>query len=249
MKHQKTNLRVMVASTKAEIEELISLRTQIYRQVGKHSSPQTMTDIFDEKALIVGVWKDNKPIATARVLALDPAEEWEHDRFIKWDNLLPNREETAEISRFCIDYRERNWTTIKALCSGIAQTVISTRRRYFLACCTDELVSFYKTFFGANFLGRSIIHSDLGTKEHFMFICDYQFGMVGENVKLAPWLSLWAKSAQTGLSDGTLLYWVPELQRKKFLLKCTIGSYLEPVASTLVDVIRRRQMKRNRLKK
>ena len=117
---QKNELRIAVASTQTEKEQLISLRTRVYRQVGKHSSPQTMTDIFDEKALIVGVWKNDKPIATARVLALDASEEWEHDRFIKWDDSLPNREETAEISRFCIDYRERSYETIKALCFGIA---------------------------------------------------------------------------------------------------------------------------------
>lgn len=250
MRNSETKLRVAVAATEAERNQLIQLRTRIYQQAGKHESPQAMTDIFDQKALIVGVWKNSKPIATARVMALDPVEEWEHDRFISWDDLLPSREETAEISRFCIDCKERSWTTIKALCSGIARAVAMTRRRYFLACCTEELVSFYKTFFGANFLGRSIIHSDLGTKEHFLFVCDYQPGMVGVNLKLVPWISLWAKPAQEGLRDGTLLSWIPRWQRKLFYIKCAIGGLAEPLADKLVNNTRhRRKTKSSKMKK
>lgn len=233
MKAAATKFRVSIASTPAEKVQLISLRTKVYRQSGKHTNLKVMSDNFDEKALIVGVWKDGRPIATARVLALDPHDEWEHDRFINWDDSMPDREETAEISRFCVDYRERSWITIKALCSGIAQAIINTRRRYFVACCTDELVPFYKTFFGAEFTGESIIHSDLGPKEHHMFVCDYQLGMVGVNIDFFGWLSLWPKLASTGLSNGNLLPWIPPWRRRLFFLKCTVGGLAEPLATTI----------------
>ena len=110
-------------------------------------------------------------------------------------------------------------------------------------------MSFYKNFFGVNFLGRSIIHSDLGTKEHHLFICDYHLVMVGSNVKFGIWLSLWAKAAQRCLSEGTLLYWIPEWQRKLFLIKCVLCSFAEPAADNFVDVMRRRKMKMKRSKK
>lgn len=173
-----SGLRVSIASTPTEKQQLISIRTQIYRQVGKHTTQNIMSDIFDENAILVGVWKNDKPIASARVISLNPDDEWEHDRFIKWDKTLPDRTETAEVSRFCIIYHERSWNTIKALCFGISLAIVKTKRRYLLACCTDELVPFYKIFFGAKFTGHSIFHSDLGPKIHHMFFCDYQLGLV-----------------------------------------------------------------------
>ncbi len=242
----RTQLRIATASTDFERRQLILLRTRVYRQSGKHTSPRTMRDDFDGRALIVGVWKDNRPIATARVLALDPSDEWEHDRFIDWVYPLPDRRQTAEISRFCVDYRERSWITIKALCSGITQAIMDTRRRYFVACCTDELVPFYKTFFGAEFTGGSIVHSDLGTKEHHMFVCDYQLGMVGVNIDFFGWLSLWPKLASAGLRNGNLLPWIPNWRRRLFLLKCRVGGLAEPLASSIAARLRRRNTNRRR---
>lgn len=189
----KTKLQVSIASTQVEKQQLISLRTEIYRHVGKHKTKQIMSDSFDENCLLIGVWKNGLPIASARIIISDPNKEWEHDRFIKWDQSLPDRLQTVEISRFCIVYHERSWATIKALCFGIALVLTNTKRRYFLACCTDELAPFYRIFFGAKFTGHSIIHSDLGPKMHHIFFCDYQLGMVGKNIGVGAWLSLWPK--------------------------------------------------------
>lgn len=238
----KTKLQVSIASTQVEKQQLISLRTEIYRHVGKHKTKQIMSDSFDENCLLIGVWKNGLPIASARIIISDPNKEWEHDRFIKWDQSLPDRLQTVEISRFCIVYHERSWATIKALCFGIALVLTNTKRRYFLACCTDELAPFYRIFFGAKFTGHSIIHSDLGPKMHHIFFCDYQLGMVGKNIGVGAWLSLWPKPAYIGLKNGTLLYWLPKWKKRLFLIKCFIGMLAEPIASYFVDFYRRHRI-------
>lgn len=52
--------------------ELVSLRTQIYAEAGKHDGATDMVDKFDGCAIHVAVWKNGSAIASARVVNPPP---------------------------------------------------------------------------------------------------------------------------------------------------------------------------------
>ena len=230
-----------LAAHPEERRALLKLRTHVYRQVGKHLRPGEMVDRFDTDAILVGVWRGDRPIATARVLWQAPEAEWEHDRFIQWDDRFPPRAQSCEISRFCIDRPERSWTVIRTLCHGVLEAMMRTGRPNFIACCTDELSFFYQHFFGAKFVGESFTHDDLGSKPHRMFRCAYQQGLVGRGIGTIPWLVLWP--------TATLKTWArfPHSQRDittGHRIALHAASALEPFAASLFDVFRRGRMRR-----
>jgi hypothetical protein len=215
------NLTYSLAFHPVDRVRLIDLRTSVYRSAGKHDAMGRMEDQFDANALMVGVYLDGEPIACARVLCLPQDSEWEHDRFLSWPPTLPPRGECAEVSRFCIVRRHRNWRTMRCLCHGVAEAMLLTRQRYLVACCTDELVSFYRTFFSAQFVGCSFIHADLGPKEHHLFYSPYQEGMLGKGMGFVRWLSLWPSPALRGLLRGQLgVGWHPV---KKLVWGCWLS--------------------------
>lgn len=234
-------LVVRSATSDREREELISFRTNLYVDAGKHAGVVLMRDAWDNSAIQIGVWDGNLPVAAARVICVPATEEYEHDRFLEWPEEFPPRSECAEISRFCINRSHRDWGTIQALCRGIAESVIATERRYFVACCTAELKYFYATFFGAKFTGHVIEHADLGPKAHHMFWCDYQNGMVGRGLALVPWLSLWPAVALRELVSGRLLSWQSRTMRASMAAKCMLGLCGASAAELVVSAARRRR--------
>lgn len=183
---------------------LIALRTDVYRSVGKHLASGPMSDQFDHGALLVGVYSGKEPVACARVVCQHKDAEWEHDRFVDWPASLPPRDQCAEVSRFCIVRKHRNWRTMRLLCHGVAEAMLLTRQRYLVACCTDELVHFYRTFFSARFVGCIFQHADLGPKPHHLFFSPYQEGMLGKGMAFSRWVSLWPHPALRGLLRGQL---------------------------------------------
>ena len=200
-----------------------------------------MLDPFDRKAQLIGIYIDNQPIASARVLCLDPEEEWEHDRFFAWPGQLPPRFECAEISRFCIVRQHRSWPVMQALCHAIAAAMLNTRRRYIVACCTDQLVSFYKKFFDASFVNITFTHVDLGSEPHHLFFSDFREGMLGRSLELLPWLSLWPRPTLVGLLNGGLVHDAGPLARVWLFVKLLIGVPLSPSMGLIAQKIRRSQ--------
>lgn len=237
-------LSVRIASCEAERSALIRLRTTVYRDAGKHRRAQPMQDIFDDGAIHVGVWRGASPIACARILCRDPADEWEHDRFMAWSDLLPARAECCEVSRFCVVHAERQWAVIRLLCHGVLVGMVQTGRPYFVACCTDELVRFYRVFMGARLSGQVIQHADLGTKPHHVFSCDYSAVLFGRRLHLGPWLMLWPRVA---LRMRASLRGRLPVQRRGWLAFLA-GYCLEPVAWRVYAFVRARQKLSSRLR-
>lgn len=182
--------------------EIIKLRTRIYRSIGKHEGHSDMEDRFDEGALHVGVWAGNELVACARVLCRAADAEWEHDRFVTWSDALPPREQCAEISRFCIQRSHRNWRTLRMLCLGVAEAMVFTRQKYFLACCTRELIDFYRDFLRAEFTGVEFLHTDLGPKSHHLFVVPFEAGLRGDGMSFRNWLLMWPVAARMALRSG-----------------------------------------------
>ncbi len=234
-------LSARIAKSERERAELVSLRTTAYRMAGKHLGSDLMADRFDDGAMLVGVWRGDVPIASSRVIARPPADEWEHDRFMQWESQWPARQHTAEISRFCITRQERNWWVVRALSYATAMALLATGRRYILACCTDELVPFYQRFYCARFTGVTIQHSDLGPKPHRVFFSDYQPGMLGSGISAVPWLALWPVPALVGLRHGALLQDATVSERALAYARCALGLLAMPVAVQLVALSRRRR--------
>jgi len=177
-------------------ERLIELRTEAYRNAGKHQNADLMADEFDEKAIHIGLWLEDEAIASARIINLPENSEWEHDRFIDWQRGWPQRSNTAEISRFIIHPEHRSWEVIKKLCEGIAEGMFLTSKDYFIACCTREMEFFYTKYFGAKMSGINFHHIDLGPKQHQLFICEYKQGLVGNGINYFDWLCLWPTSTR-----------------------------------------------------
>lgn len=220
-----------ISKNKKDLMRIISLRTEIYQQAGKHMSDQPMTDKFDDGAYLVGIWSNDELIGSARVICKDPNEEWEHDRFIEWDQRLPPRHDCCEISRFCIKTKHRNWWAIRSLCLGISEAMLRSRRHHFIACCTDEFVSFYRNFFGAKFLNSSFCHDDLGDKIHHLFTCNYCHGLAGKDVSFFHWSGLWPTALRIARQKHSEM-----LPEETFLLKARYmaGMAAEYFCSSLI---------------
>ncbi len=235
------NLIWRIAAHPAERAALIDLRTRVYRGVGKHQRDELMVDKFDDDAFLVGVWLNGQAVASARVIARPADAEWEHDRFITWGDHLPARSDCCEISRFCVERRHRSWRVIRALCHGIADAMLRSGRKHFVACCTDELVPFYTSFFGAKLCGVEFTHDDLGTKKHRLFRCDYLPGLIDVGLRSSLWLVLWPTATAHARKH------FPELVPKVSLLRAfwlQLALVLEPVAVFAFDSIRRKRMQR-----
>jgi hypothetical protein len=217
-----------IAATRAERDALIALRTEVYRDAQKHVAASEMRDAFDDDAYLIGVWEGNRAIATARVICRPPEQEWEHDRFVQWDDSFPPRQDCCEISRFCITANNRNWKYIRLLSQGISEAMLRSGRRHFIACCTDELLTFYKVFYSGQFMGKTFHHDDLGPKPHHLFRCDYQKGLQGCGMKKLPWLLMgWPSALVHGLHHHPQN--LPDIKRLRHLM-LVLFSYLEPLA-------------------
>lgn len=220
---------------------MIELRTRVYRNVGKHDRDGVMSDEFDDDAFLVGVWHEGRPVACARVICRAAGAEWEHDRFVRWGDHLPKRADCCEISRFCVDRRYRSWRVIRELCHGIADAMLRTGRRHFIACCTDELAPFYSNFFGAQWCGVEFKHDDLGPKVHRLFKCDYLPGLLNTGLRVPTRLVLWpSATAHARRHYADLLPGVHPL-RALWLRAALI---FVPAAVLLFGLVRRHRMRR-----
>jgi protein-S-isoprenylcysteine O-methyltransferase Ste14/N-acyl-L-homoserine lactone synthetase len=228
-------LVVREAQTPAERTELIALRTEIYRQAAKHEASGAMVDTFDADAILVGVWRAGRAVATARILCRRPDEEWEHDRFLVWRPDFPARADTVEVSRFCISPRERSWEVVYALSAGIVRAALVTGRSHILACCTTSLCGFYRSFFVARFTGDVIRHSDLGRLPHHVFFSPYQAGLMGAGLGLLPWLSLWPSAAAWGLRKRHVGQRMSPWSRSAWHLFLLAASVVCPLARWLMQ--------------
>ncbi|HSK20559.1 MAG TPA: hypothetical protein VK912_15505 [Longimicrobiales bacterium] len=91
---------IRIAADEAAIQQLLELRTAIYRGVGKWRHVIPMVDPFDYEsgAVHIGAWCNEILIGAARILVRPPGEEYEHDRFLSWDDVgLPAREACVEM--------------------------------------------------------------------------------------------------------------------------------------------------------
>jgi hypothetical protein len=228
-------LLVRIAAHPAERAALIALRTQIYRDVGKHDGDQEMTDTYDADAYLVGVWRGATPIASARVICRAPHDEWEHDRFITWNDSLPPRSDCAEVSRFCVLRAERGFMTLRLLLLGVLEAMLRSGRCSFIACCTDEQVPLYRRFVGAEFVGQTFRHDDLGPKPHHLFRCDYTRELMGGRISTWNWLAMWPSAARLALTQYPAL--MPKLGtvRRGMLV---FGSWVEPLVVRASDMVR-----------
>ncbi|MFO1318437.1 MAG: hypothetical protein U1F52_02375 [Burkholderiales bacterium] len=195
--------RLKCASHFIPMSERVSseLRTIIYRGVGKHAADEPMRDAFDDGALLVGVYLDDKPVACARVICRPADAEWEHDRFVLSGRTACRRASSAP-RLICILRQHRNWTTLRMLCLGVAQAMLLTRQKYFIACCTDDLVSFYRDFLCGQFVESGFRHSDLGGKAHELFVVPFHSGMLREGVNLLDWVCVWPRVAVAGCAPA-----------------------------------------------
>lgn len=235
-------LTIRFAASWRERQELIDLRTLVYSQAGKHASSGRMTDKWDARAIQVGVYRDGVPIASARVIDSDPTDEWEHDRFVSWQRCWPDRADCLEISRFCVLRQERRWRVIAALSEGLGHAVLRTRKRFVLACCTADLKPFYETFFGVRFTGQVIIHDDLGTAPHHMFVNDVHARIRGEGLRWLPWLGFWPGVARQAAADARIQ---SESIGASHVLPCRaiVGRIAQPAVTWLLE---RRKLTRRR---
>lgn len=238
-----SRLKYRLAFHPDERARLIELRTIIYRGVGKHAADEPMRDAFDDGALLVGVYLDDKPVACARVICRPADAEWEHDRFVQWSDRLPAREQCAEISRFCILRQHRNWTTLRMLCLGVAQAMLLTRQKYFIACCTDDLVSFYRDFLCGQFVGIRFRHSDLGGKAHELFVVPFHSGMLREGVNLLDWVCVWPRVAVAGLRTGLIGQEWSALRRAAWFVALCAGALVSPFSVFFAQDLRRSRRK------
>lgn len=190
-----------VAGNAGEVREIIDLRTDLYRQVGKWSDGAPMIDRFDTEAgaVHIGAWKDDRLVGAARVLVRAPEQEYEHDRFLSWDAVgLPPREECVEISRLCIRRQSRHAGTMRSLLREIAWTCLISGRQYLVACATRELLPTYLRIFGARSTGFEFTHTDLGPKSHTMLYASVSQGIAGHTMPWHVWAALWAPVAVRG---------------------------------------------------
>lgn len=109
--------------------------------------------------------------------------------------------------------------------------MLRSGRRYFIACCTEELINFYKTFFGADFLGVQFRHDDLGDKIHYFFKCDYLNGLMGEGISFPRWAGLWP-AAQVK-AKARFRHQLPR-RSAKTQLKHYLGVLTEPIFASLI---------------
>lgn len=229
-----------IAGHPDERAALLDLRTRVYRNVGKHLGTGAMVDEFDEDAFLVGVWLNGHAVASARVICRPPDATWEHDRFVEWSHGLPARADCCEISRFCVDRSHRSWRVIRALCHGIAEAMLRTRRRHFVACCTDELVAFYCKFFGAKLCGVEFVHDDLGPRPHQLFRCDYLSGLHANGLSVPLWLALWPTATSRARRYHADL--MPSVSAPRALW-LQLALLIEPLAVLAFDSFRRHRMR------
>lgn len=241
---QVRGLTVRIADTPEEREALINLRTYLYREVGKYTLDVPMRDQFDEKAFLIGVYEAGEPIASARVLVIDPKDEYEHDRFITWDDKYPPREQCSEISRLCVIPRARSWRAYQAVFFGIVKVLVASRRRYFIGCCTESLVNSYNHMFTLNFPGEIFRHDDLGEKAHHMFVCDFHHVIAGASQRAVVWSSLWARLGLWGLASGQVFTRESRSKRIARAVLCAAGVAFGSVATWLIETLRARRRSR-----
>lgn len=230
-------LVVRLATCADDRQRLIALRTGLYRAAGKHQVDGPMLDVFDADALLVGVWKNGKPVACARVLCRAADQPFELDPYLQWHAGLPARDDVVEISRFCVAPSERNWRTIAALCRGVAAAAVGTGRRHVLGCSTAELDYFYATFFGARYFGLPVLHRDLGPKPHRLFICDMLGGLTGQTINPLFWLALWPEVACKALLQGYHRGDVPPWRYAGWLAKCHAAACISPLALRAIELL------------
>ena len=230
-----------LATAWREREALIGVRTQAYRDAGKHGTEAPMTDHWDARSILVGVYRDGVPVACARVIDCDAAEEWEHDRFVTWQPDWPARAECVEISRFCTLPSARDWAVICALGEGLGHAMLRLGKRHAIACCTDELKRLYRVFFGVHFTDVSIVHSDLGNRVHHMFLMDLGRGMRGDAMGFLAWATMWPRvtlAARRHCVQGQDAWARPP---GRTLARAWIGLLLQPLARALVSRLRARR--------
>ncbi len=238
--HKKQSSMYFLASTECERNLIIVLRTRIYKQAFKHQRPELMTDKFDKDAYLIGVLnKREELVASARVICNDSETEWEHDRFVDWGCLtLPAKNDCCEVSRFCISLRYRNWEVIRHLCHGISEAMLRSKRKYIIACCTDELVPFYKNFFGATFVGKTFIHSDLGQKPHHLFKVNYLDKLHGRGIKLRYWMILWPSAVKHAMSNYPEIFYGLSSSR---VLALKLSFIIEQITLKLISLRKKKE--------
>lgn len=226
-------LHTRIARSDDERQKLIALRTNIYTSEHKHSDESQMIDCYDPNSILIGVWKGDIPIASARAVALGENDEWEHDKFMTWGKDMPNKSETIEISRLCISLQHRNWHVFKALSEGIAMAVVQSERRYMCASCTISLKLFYKKY-GAIFTGDGFARSDLAGKKHYMFYSDIHLTLVGKGIETLPWISLYPKIAFHELIRKNILPEISLPSRLYLVAKCGLFILPQTILSYLI---------------
>lgn len=200
-----------------------------------------MTDKWDAKAILIGVWHRGVPVASARVIDCSPSEEWEHDRFVQWQAEWPDRANCVEISRFCTARKYRNWSVIQALSVGLGHASLLTGKRFALACCTDELLEFYRVFFGVHATGIAIQHDDLGPKQHFVFVNDIWERMAGRGIAFFPWCALWPTVTEAGYQHSNSRAFL-QAEGRTLLAKLVTGKLLQPAINWMLA--RKRSVRR-----
>jgi hypothetical protein len=189
---------IRIAADEAAIRQILELRTAIYRRVGKWRHATPMMDRFDYEsgAVHIGAWSNESLVGAARVLVRPPDEEYEHDRFLAWDDVgLPPRGACVEVSRLCVRRHPHHPGTLRCLLREIAWQALISGRRYLVACATPDLLPVYLRMFGATSTGYTFVHSDLGPKSHTMLHADVPGGITGRTTAWPVWAALWAPVA------------------------------------------------------
>jgi hypothetical protein len=198
-----------------------------------------MIDRFDESAILIGGRRNERLVGSLRILCREPEEEWEHDRFWSWRDEFPPRRSTVDVSRLCLEWDERRIQSVVCLLRAVGYVMLELRRRFILACCTDELVGMYSTFLGARFTGDVILHEDLGAKPHRMFFVDLDQILGGRGPSLLGWLAACSPVTACAVRDYEKRVWDAIPNRALQLLVARSAARLSAPTIALLDASRR----------
>jgi hypothetical protein len=203
------HLRFRFATTDAELEAVIRIRTAAYVAAGKRGpAAPAMRDAFDAHAKHLVAWVGPRPVAALRLLPWRPEVGFEHETLVPWSPALPPREETVEVMRACVDPGAAVPRALLGLLQRTAAHIVQLGRRYLLSCATRDNLGLYVRI-GCRDTGVRYAHAGLGGAEHTVFVADLRRGFYGVRMPLGSHAVLWQELGTRLRGRGLLTPAVP----------------------------------------
>ncbi len=180
--------------TAEEYKEVLALRKLAYSRAGKapiEGPDETLGDIFDTRARIFLARHHGKAVGTFRLIFFDPEEQTEHERFVKFPENFPRRDEMVNASRLCTHPDYRGSDLFNTIVRQMALAVVQSKKRWLVSGCTPSLLPIYERF-GFRGTGIKFKHGDLNAVEEELILWDAWGAIMGTSVGPVIWNKLYS---------------------------------------------------------